>query len=104
MRSDGAGRDGFGYYRSPGQVGPRASRPVTRAASPPLLREGPSPAARAPGFPRGPRRSLRSRRQIILVDYRPLGALARGHARLQVAARVKVAASVTRREEVASPA
>ena len=77
----------------PAGVAPRHARCTTAP-----LKGRPSPAARAPGFPRGPRRSLRSRRPIILVDYPPLRAWARAHARLQVAARGEVAASVTRRE------
>jgi len=86
------GRDGSWRLRPPGQVRPAGvahghAGCITAA----LIREG-SPAARVPGFPRGPRRSRWSRRPINLVVYRPLGAWARGHAPLQVAVRGEVLA------------
>lgn len=66
-----AGRTGFPGPRWPvavalpgEQVAPRASRPVTRAARRRQLKKELVSASRAPGFPRGSLRSLRSLRPI----------------------------------------
>ena len=87
------GRDGSWRLRRPGEVRPAGVAPhhagcITAA---PKRKRSP-PSARAPGLPRGSRRSRWSRRPINLVVYRPLGAWARGQAPLSEAVRGEVLA------------
>jgi len=84
-----------GCERPRGRYGPRASRPVMRAASRPHSRKGCHRSPRA-GVPSGsaPLPSVAPPDSVV----GPSALLARGHAPLSVAVRGKVAPSVTRRE------
>src|SRR6185295_11524344 len=80
-RLSGGAATACGSWRwSRGQVGPRASRPVTRRADVLLSRDG-FRARRAPGYPGGALRSLLSLRPIISREIIGRRALRRAGAR-----------------------